>query len=105
MIRRLISPPTYNGRPNASVLDFAMMVLSRSKNAAALPMPSEDRRRPLPPPACCDRLAKKYARPGLSLRGQGIYRGVGSTRYGALHRDKWRNVDGQMAYLSGLRTT
>src|SRR3954454_5499350 len=33
--RRLISPPWKNGRPKARVLDFAMTVLSRSKNAAA----------------------------------------------------------------------
>src|SRR3954470_13108825 len=33
--RRLISPPWKNGRPKAKVLDFAMTVLSRSKNAAA----------------------------------------------------------------------
>src|SRR3954454_18895270 len=33
--RRLIRPPWKNGRPKASVLDFAMTVLSRSKNAAA----------------------------------------------------------------------
>src|SRR4051794_39355657 len=33
--RRLIRPPWKNGRPKARVLDFAMTVLSRSKNAAA----------------------------------------------------------------------
>src|SRR3954451_18052636 len=33
--RRLISPPWKNGRPKARVLDLAMTVLSRSKNAAA----------------------------------------------------------------------
>ena len=35
--RREIRPPAWKGLLNASVLDFAMMVLSRSKNAAVRP--------------------------------------------------------------------